>query len=282
MATEPRPVEAGTILTETGGFLGAYSHTLNPYAGCVFGRNGCGVYCYVAESPLGRFGRARWGEWVDAKVNAAERLRRELTRAGEPGRLRVFMSSATDPYQPAEARLGITRRVLEVFGRHPIGRLVVQTRSPLVERDLDLLAAMPFAWLSMTVETDDDAVRRALTPTCPPIGRRLAAMRRARAVGVPVQAALSPLLPHDPERFADRLADACDRVVVDTLVSGDGAGGGRSRRRPLVERFRELGLGDWRDESAAWRLYELLAARLGGERVGWSREGFNRLAAAAG
>src|SRR5438093_354117 len=85
-----------------------------------------------------------------------------VTWAPDPSRLRVFMSSATDPYQPAEARLRITRGLLDVFGRRPIGRLVVQTRSPLVERDLDLLASMPFAWLSMTVETDDDRVRRAL------------------------------------------------------------------------------------------------------------------------
>ena len=278
MPTDLRLVEAGSILTATGGFLRAYSHTLNPYAGCAFGRHGCGVYCYVAESPVGRFGRAPWGEWVDAKANAPERLERELSRAPDPARLRVFMSSATDPYQPAEARLGITRRLLEVFRRRPIGRLVVQTRSPLVERDLDLLAAMPFVWLSMTVETDDDRVRRALTPACPPIERRLSAMRRAREVGVPVQAALSPLLRHDPARFAELLETACERAVVDTFLSGDGAGGRRTVRRPLPSRYRELAWGDWRDESAARGLYALLAARLGAERVFWSRDGFNALA----
>ncbi|HEV8632902.1 MAG TPA: radical SAM protein [Chloroflexota bacterium] len=277
MPVDLRLVQARTILTETGGFLSSYSHTLNPYAGCAFGRNGCGVYCYVAESPLGRFGRARWGEWVDAKANAADRLERELARAPDPSRLRVFMSSATDPYQPAEARLRITRALLEVFRRRPIGRLVVQTRSPLVERDLDLLAPMPFVWLSMTVETDDDRVRRALTPACPPIERRLAAMRRARGLGVPVQAALSPLVPHDPERFAEKLDGACDRAVVDTFVSGDGSAGHRTGRRPLPARYRELGWGDWRDESAARRLHDLLATRLGDERVRWSRDGFNAL-----
>jgi len=76
-----------------------------------------------------------------------------------------------------------------VFAQRPVGLLVVQTRSPLVEKDFDMLEQLPCAWLSMTVETDDDTVRRALTPTCPSIERRLMTMRRARERGIKVQAA---------------------------------------------------------------------------------------------
>ena len=184
------------LLTPTGGYLSAFSHTLNPYAGCAFGERGCGVYCYVAESPIGRFAGRPWGQWLRVKTNAAEALRRELERQPRLDEVRIFMSSATDPYQPAESRYRITRSILEVFCELPVGLLLLQTRSPLVERDLDLLAELPFAWLSMTVETDDDEVRRALTPTCPSIERRFAAMRRARALGIAVQAAVSPVLPH--------------------------------------------------------------------------------------
>jgi DNA repair photolyase len=136
---------------------------------------------------------------------------------------------------------------------------------------------MPFAGLSMTVETDDDAVRRAITPTCPSIERRLAAMRNARAHGIKVQAAVSPTLPHNPERFADLLCEAADRVVIDTF-SGDGADGKRTGRRPLPQRFAELGWGDWRDTSQAEKLAELLRERLGPERVGWGKQGFNAIA----
>jgi hypothetical protein len=186
------------------------------------------------------------------------------------------MSSATDPYQPAESQLRITRSVLKVFSERPVGLLVVQTRSPLVERDLDLLAALPFAWLSMTIETDDDGVRRVLTPTCPSIRRRIATMSRARAMGIRVQAAVSPALPHDAARFVELLADSADRVVVDTFF-GDGAAGRRTARRPLPARLAEAGYGDWRDVSAARRLHGLLAERLGPTRVGWSRRGFNSL-----
>ena len=274
---EVEETPARRLLTPTGGYLSAFTHTLNPYAGCAFGDRGCGVYCYVAESPIGRFAERPWGRWLRVKTNAAEALRRELERRPRLEDVRIFMSSATDPYQPAESRYRITRSILEVFREFPIGLLLLQTRSPLVERDLDLLAGLPFAWLSMTVETDDDEVRRALTPTCPSIARRFAAMRRARALGIAVQAAVSPVLPHDRERFAGLIAGAADRAVVDTFT-GDGAAGRRTAARPLPARFADLGYGDWRDERPARALYEELRARLGPERVGWSVEGFNALA----
>ncbi len=278
----PRPdvrlVECKSILTKTGGFLGSFTHTLNPYAGCSFGVDGCGVYCYVAESPIGRLARGPWGTWLNAKVNAASRLEEELGRRVDRNQLRIFMSSATEPYQPVESRLRITRQLLSVLRSHPVGLLVVQTRSPLVARDYDLLAEMPFAWLSMTVETDDDGVRKALTPTCPSIERRVDAMRLARARGIRVQAAISPVLPHDPLRFAELLSGAVDRVVVDTFVAGDGASGQRSGRRPLARRFSELGWGDWWDETDARRLVDVLRDQLGPDvEVSWSREGFNSL-----
>lgn len=273
-------VRCRSILTPATGFLHAFTHTLNPYMGCAFGEGGCGVYCYVAESPIGLHAGRPWGQWLRAKVNAAEALRSDLAALPDRGGVRVFMSSATDPYQPVESRLRITRSVLEAFRELPIGLLVVQTRSPLVEKDFDLLERLPFAWLSMTVETDDDGVRRALTPICPSIERRLTSMRRARDRGIKVQAAVSPTLPHDRERFARLLSEAADRVIVDTFF-GDGAGGSRTRRRPLPRRFAALGLGDWRDIGAAQALHERLGEVMGAERVGWSQDGFNDLALAA-
>ena len=274
---DAEPVQARGVLTPASGFLDGFTHTLNPYMGCAFGEGGCGVYCYVAESPIGLHAGRPWGRWLRAEVNAAEALRRDLQRARNPSSLSVFMSSATDPYQPAESKLRITRSLLEVFRERPVALLLVQTRSPHVQRDFDLLAAMPFVWLSMTVETDDDSVRRALTPACPSVDRRLAVMRLAREMGIPVQAAVSPVLPHDSTRFAGLLAGAADRVVVDTFF-GDGAGGRRTGRRPLPARFSELGFGDWRDVSAARALYVRLRERMPAGSVGWSQDGFNALA----
>lgn len=273
-------VRSRSVLTPASGFLNAFTHTLNPYMGCAFGDGGCGVYCYVAESPIGLYAGKPWGQWLRAKTNAAEALRRDLFAVTDPKSIRVFMSSATDPYQPAERRLNITRSILQVLREQPVGLLVVQTRSPIVERDLDLLGDMPFAWLSMTVETDNDDVRRALTPTCPSIKRRVTAMRSARTAGVKVQAAVSPTLPHSTEAFASLLQESADRVIVDTFF-GDGANGRRTRHRPLPKRFSELGWGDWRDIVAAEQLFALLQERMGRECVGWSQLGFNELATAA-
>jgi len=279
-ATEPQLVRSTRVLNQAYGFMYAFTHTLNPYMGCAFGEHGCGVYCYVAELPIGLYAGKRWGTWVKAKVNAAESLRRNLSAIGEPSSVRVFMSSATDPYQPAEARLRITRSVLEVFAECPVGLLVVQTRSPLVEHDFDILERLPFAWLSMTLETDDDSVRRALTPTCPSVERRLSTMRRAKELGIKVQATVSPMLPANVDRFAALLGENADRVVVDTFF-GDGLNGGRTVRRPLPSVFSASGFGDWRDVSSARSLHEILQVRLGSQRVGWSRDGFNAVAVAA-
>ena len=274
-------VKCRSVLTPASGFLFAFTHTLNPYMGCAFGDGGCGVYCYVAESPIGLYAGQPWGQWLRAKSNAADALRHDLALVPDHTALRVFMSSATDPYQPAESKLMITRSILEVFRDHPPGLLVVQTRSPLVSRDVDLLHDIPTAWISMTVETDDDSVRKALTPTCPSIERRLGTMQAARRQGIKVQAAISPTLPHDTERFAGLLSESADRVIVDTF-SGDGAQGKRTAHRPLPRRFAELGYGNWRDQSAAEALYLSLVERLGPENVGWSQDGFNALAAAHG
>jgi DNA repair photolyase len=98
--------------------------------GCAFGDGGCGVYCYVAESPIGLYAGQPWGTWLRAKSNAAEALHRDLSSIPDIAALRVFMSSATDPYQPAEWKLGITRSILEVFRDRPPGLPVVQTRCP--------------------------------------------------------------------------------------------------------------------------------------------------------
>ena len=64
-------VDSRTVLTPASGFLHAFTHTLNPYMGCAFGDGGCGVYCYVAESPIGLYAGKPWGQWLRAKTNAA-------------------------------------------------------------------------------------------------------------------------------------------------------------------------------------------------------------------
>jgi DNA repair photolyase len=274
-------IQAKSILNPTGGFLASYTHSLNAYQGCAFGKGSC-PYCYVRAMPIQRFASFPWGEWVKAKVNAPDLLQRELEaakRKGTFGSLRIFMSTATDPYQGVEGRLKITRRILEVFAASgDFGLLVVQTRSPMIERDVDVLQQLGSrAAISFTIETNREEVRRQITPTSPSIERRLATLERLTRAGLKTQAAISPVLPCDAEIFADLIAARATRAVVDTLIDGDGAGGRRSAELGMPEILRSFGYEDWLRRDAHLPLLEALRARMGTDRVGFSQEGFNLL-----
>ena len=276
--TRARP--ARSALTRTGGFLTGFSHTLQPYIGCRFGCS----YCYVRFSNVHRFhnGGLEWGNYVYPRIGIADHLERELTRLEERDQLAqtaVFMSSSTDPYQGAERRFLLTRQCLAGFLRRPPGLLVIQTRSPLASRDFDLMAALgDRCLLNVSVETDRDDVRRRLTPRCPSIGKRLALVRQARAAGVATQVTVSPCLPYSGvETFGELLLSACDRVVVDSFVAGDGCGGRRTARTDIPALYAESGWHDWRSQDEAHRLYQWLRDRIG-ELAGWSQEGFTRQA----
>lgn len=284
MPEEPRP--ASGALSKTGGFLCGFSHTLQPYIGCRFG---C-AYCYVQGLPLHRFHAPAlaWGDYVHPRTGIAELLRRELARLGARGQLdqvTIFMSSATDPYQAAERRWRLTRACLEVLADSPPGMVLLQTRSPLVERDFDLVRRLGRrCWLSVTLETDRDDVRRALTPLCPSVEARVALLHTARAAGLQVQAAVSPCLPYSGvESFGALLLGAAQRVVVDSFTSGDGSGGRRTAATATGSHFGAAAWGDWRDEASPRALHGWLQERIG-ENAGWSQAGFGAVArlAAAG
>jgi DNA repair photolyase len=274
-------VQAKTILNPTGGFLATYTHSLNAYQGCAFGKGSC-PYCYVRAMPIQRFSGKAWGDWVKAKVNAPELLEKELIaarRKGTFGELRIYMSTATDPYQGLEARLQITRRLLEIFAASgEFGFLVVQTRSPLIERDIDVLQRLGSSVaVSFTIETNRDDVRRQITPASPSIERRLLTLEKLTGAGLRTQAAISPVLPCDAEIFAGLIAARATRAVVDTLVDGDGAGGRRSTELGMPELLNSLGYGDWLRSDAHVPLLEELRRKMGPERVGFSQNGFNLL-----
>lgn len=271
--------QTGRALTPTGGFLERFGYSLNPYIGCAFGAAGGCPFCYVRALPVVRANPSEWGDWVIAKMDLSERLEHELKSLAENGRLAdsaIFMSSATDPYQGWERRLGLTRRALEVLVRNPPRRLLVQTRSPMIERDIDLISALGSrAIVSITLETNDDQVRRAITPTSPSVGRRIATMRFMRAAGIFTQMAIAPMMPNDPECFASFAKEAADRVIVDTYFDGDGAKGRRSRALGIGKLYERLGYGEWFRPGAEEALLKALRERLGEDRVLFSREGFN-------
>jgi len=169
--------------------------------------------------------------------------------------------------------------LLEVFAESgEFGLLVVQTRSPLVERDIDLLTRLGLrVWVSFTIETNRDEVRRQITPASPSIERRLMTLERLSAAGIRTQAAISPVLPCDAEIFAGLIASRANRAVLDTLWQGDGASGRRSAELGMPELLRSLGYESWLKEDAHVELLTALRQQMGTERVGFSQEGFNLL-----
>ncbi len=157
---------ARTILTKTSGFIAeaGFTHSLTPARNCTFG---C-TYCYVPT--MGIYGGLkpedwqRWGQFTTFKTNAAELLAREL----RPGQ-RIYCSPLVDPYQPAEERGRLMPAILEAAIAAPPRVFVLQTRGPLILRDLDLLqklARRTTLRVSFSITTDRDQVRRLYEPHC--------------------------------------------------------------------------------------------------------------------
>ncbi|MDO8595881.1 MAG: hypothetical protein Q7R45_04570, partial [Sulfuricaulis sp.] len=137
------------------------SQSINPYQGC---EHGC-IYCYARPSHayMGLSPGLDFETRIFAKVNAAELLRKELSRPGYRCDI-IAIASNTDPYQPVERDLRITRSILEVLHefRHPVA---IVTKSGLVERDIEMLAPMAAEGLAevfVSVATLDAGIARQL------------------------------------------------------------------------------------------------------------------------
>jgi DNA repair photolyase len=153
-----------------------------------------------------------WGEFVDVKINAADLLRQEIKREKKG---RVWISGVCDPYQPLEVKYRLTRKCLEIL----IGDdwpVTVQTRSPLVLRDIDLLKVAKDIEVGMTVTTADDAVRQLFEPHAPPIKDRIQALDELHGAGISTYAMIAPMLPN-AEGLAADLKGKVDYVLIDRM-----------------------------------------------------------------
>jgi DNA repair photolyase len=139
----------------------------------------------------------RWGQFTTFKNNAADLLRREL----RPDH-RIYCSPLVDPYQPAEAEEQMMPRILEAVIAGPPRVFTIQTRGPLILRDLKMLKRIPGLRVSFSITTDREDVRRLYEPHCAPIEDRFDVIRKLRDGGIETYATLAPLLPCDPENLA--------------------------------------------------------------------------------
>jgi DNA repair photolyase len=209
-----RRAEARSILTPTCGFIAeaGFTHSLSPARNCTFA---C-TYCYVPT--MGVYGGLKpadwqhWGQFTTFKANAPELLEKAL-RADQI----IYCSPLVDPYQPAEADECLMPRVLDVVIAHPPCVFVIQTRGPLILRDLEKLQtlnALTRLRVSFSITTDREDVRRLYEPLCAPIPERVRVVRRLREAGIATYATLAPLLPSNPEALIDMALEATDRDIV--------------------------------------------------------------------
>jgi DNA repair photolyase len=187
-------------------------YTINLYRGCT---HAC-VYCYA---PSLVHDEREWGKFVDAKVDAPAILRRELRDAEKAP---VFLSSASDPYQPVEARYKLTRRCLQELDSFGFP-VVVLTRSPLVLRDLDILRRMEWVRVGCSIST---AATRTFEPGVPPLERRLETLRRLAEEGIETWVSLAPVIPgivtFEVEGLLSKLREAKVGAVTPGLLRFQG------------------------------------------------------------
>ena len=187
-------------------FGSSTEYTLNLYRGCT---HGC-VYCYA---PSLIHDERRWGDYVDAKINAANVLDRELARAKKQV---VFVSSASDPYQPVEARYKLTRKVLKILSKHKFPVLIL-TRSPLVLRDVDILRELDWVRVGFSIST---VPTKFYEPGVPSLEKRIEALEDLHDFGITTWVSMAPLIPKLVLTDLDRLFQSLRKAYVSSVTIG--------------------------------------------------------------
>ncbi|MGE5648426.1 MAG: SPL family radical SAM protein [Acidobacteriota bacterium] len=186
-----------------------FAWTINPYRGCEFGCK----YCYARYThEFMELRRSRdFEEKIFAKRFAAAALRAELQKIDR--KEGIAIGTATDPYQPAERRYGLTREILTVFARENGRRLSITTKSDLVARDIGLMKTIAKAnvlHINLTITTVDEKLARLLEPRAPRPALRLDALRRITEAGIHAGVFANPVMPFltDTEESLDAVAQA--------------------------------------------------------------------------
>lgn len=208
-------VEAKSILIKSG--LPGADYVINPYNGCLFG---C-MYCYAAQIARWKHPDEVWGSYMDIKINAPELLKTELEKTEKKLKTKnfgsIFFSSVTDPYVGIETKYQLTRKCLEVLTNFGYaGSISIQTKSPLITHDLDILKKLKQITVGFTVTTLDDKISRFLETKAPLVSSRINALKKLHEAGIPTYAFIGPILPHfsNNETKINELLDKLEEVGV--------------------------------------------------------------------
>jgi DNA repair photolyase len=254
--------EVKSILTETCGFIAeaGFTHSLTPARNCGFA---C-TYCYVPTMRI--YGGLkpedwrRWGQFTTFKDNAPELLARSL-RSEQV----IYCSPLVDPYQPAEASEQMMPRLLDAFLDRPPRTLAIQTRGPLILKDLDKLATLAQRTrlrVSFSLTTDREDIRRLYEPLCAPLDERLSAIRRLRAAGIRTYATLAPLLPCNPEALLDLAIEATTGdIIADPFHVRAVKTSGATTRETALRISERYGHSEWHDPEFQAEVIDRLQAR---------------------
>jgi DNA repair photolyase len=211
------PIQVKSILQKSN--LPDANYVINPYVGCV---HGC-VYCYARFMKRFTAHPEPWGTFLDAKINAAEVLKNQLSRRREPLKEVVFFSSVTDPYQPAESKYKLTRYLLEVLLEYQVP-ISILTKSDLVVRDIDLLKRFDSCNVIFSLMTLDDELAHRLEPRAVSPSRRLKALSTLRESGIRTFGFVSPYLPgvSDIDQIVEALSGSIDEIGVEAINTRSG------------------------------------------------------------
>lgn len=272
---------SSSILSKTTGFIAeaGFTHSLTPARNCTFGCS----YCYVPTMRI--YGGLkpedwrRWGQFTTFKSNAPELLRRELRRDHV-----IYCSPLVDPYQPAEETELMMPRILDELLARPPKLFAIQTRGPLIVRDLPRLVELSSRTtlrVSFSITTNRETVRKVYEPHCASMDCRLKAIHELRAAGITTFATLAPMLPCDPEELADIALNATDQDIIgDALHVRSVKPHGATTRDAAFAISEKHGVSAWLEPQFQCEAIERIGAAVSkaGRKFAAGTEGFGWLA----
>ncbi|MGD8566073.1 MAG: radical SAM protein [Candidatus Bathyarchaeota archaeon] len=183
-------------------------YTINPYIGCEYA---C-AYCYARFMRRFVGHKEKWGEFLDVKVNAPILLRREIKKKTIG---KVWISGVCDPYQNIEEKYELTKQCLEILLEHE-WPVTLQTKSPLILRDLHLIKKFSNAEVGLSIATSDEKLIKSFEPNTPSIKDRIETLEKLHSENIDTFLMIAPLLPN-AKLLIPQIEGKVDYVLIDKM-----------------------------------------------------------------